>query len=241
MTEEKTPEVLALNSADYVATAAKAVLGAVPFAGSLLAELAGAIIPNQRIDRIVRFASELNVRLEGIEEATLRAHLSNENFTDLLEEGLRQAARSTTDERLQHIAQVIANSLTSEDVSFIESKHLLRILGEINDIEVIWLRSYLHPSRDGDEEFREKHADLLKPIAAHLGSPQEDVDQETMQQSYKGHLCRLELLRERYKIDPKTKMPEYEASKGRPRIVGYELTPIGQLLLRHMGLGNESA
>lgn len=178
-----------------------------PYAGSLLAEIAGAIIPNQRIDRIARFAQELGVRLKGIEQANLRAQLSNENFTDLVEEGLRQAARSKTDERRQHIAQIIANSLTTEDVSFIESKHLLRILGEINDIEVIWLRSYLRTSREDEEEFRTKHADLLKPSAAQMGSPQKDLDQETLQRSYKEHLCRLDLLRERYKIDSKTKMP----------------------------------
>ena len=45
--------VLKNNSADYVASAAKSALGAVPFAGSLLSEIAGNIIPNQRIDRIV--------------------------------------------------------------------------------------------------------------------------------------------------------------------------------------------
>jgi hypothetical protein len=38
---------LANRGADYVTSAAKAVLGVVPFAGSLLAEVAGTIIPNQ--------------------------------------------------------------------------------------------------------------------------------------------------------------------------------------------------
>lgn len=45
--EEKDKNV-SLNSqaVDYVTSAAKAVLGTVPFAGSLLAEVAGTIIPN---------------------------------------------------------------------------------------------------------------------------------------------------------------------------------------------------
>lgn len=38
--------VLANSGADYVTSAAKSVLGIVPFAGSLLAEVAGTIIPN---------------------------------------------------------------------------------------------------------------------------------------------------------------------------------------------------
>ena len=47
---------LELQKLDYVASAAKAALSAVPFAGSLFAELAGTVIPNQRIDRIIKFA-----------------------------------------------------------------------------------------------------------------------------------------------------------------------------------------
>ncbi len=44
-------ETLELQKMDYVASAAKAALGVVPFAGSLLVELAGTVIPNQRINR----------------------------------------------------------------------------------------------------------------------------------------------------------------------------------------------
>src|SRR5947209_4007790 len=95
-------EVLSANKSDYVVTAAKAALGAVPFAGSLLAELAGIVIPNQRVERIVKFARELDVRVSGLEQTYIRTQLNNENFTDLMEEGLRQAARSTSDERRQH-------------------------------------------------------------------------------------------------------------------------------------------
>jgi len=234
MADDKLPDTLSTNTADYVATAAKAVLGCVPVVGSLLAELAGTVIPNQRTDRLVRFAAELGKRLEATEQASIRSQLTNENFTDLVEEGLREAARSTSDERRQHIAQVIANSIMSEEITYIESKHLLRILGEINDIEVIWLRFYLHPSRDGDEAFRAKHDNLLRPIAAHMDSPQSELDEAALQESYKHHLCRIGLLRERYKIDNKTKMPEID-NNGHPKILGYGLTQLGQLLLRQMG------
>lgn len=239
MKKDKKPESLALNRSDYVASAVKAALGAVPFAGSLLAEIAGTVIPNQRIDRIVCFAMELEKRLADIEQDRVRAHLTDENFTDLVEEGLHQAARSTTDDRRQHIANIVANSMTSEDVSFIESKHLLRLLGEINDIEVIWLRFYLHSTMGGDEEFRSKHKQLLAPRVATLGSSQTEIDQETLQQSYKQHLAQLGLLRERYKVDSKTKLPEFE-SDGRPKTQGYELTRLGRLLVRQIGLKDSS-
>ena len=65
------------NSADYVASLAKSALGVIPFAGSLLVEIAGNIIPNQRIDRIAKYAEALNTRLSSLKEAVVKANISN--------------------------------------------------------------------------------------------------------------------------------------------------------------------
>ena len=143
MIDPESPNSLANRAPDYVVTAAKAALGAVPFAGSLFAELAASIIPNQRIERIVDFAKELESRLSEVDRRFIRTQLTNENFTDLMEESLRQVARSVTKERCVRIAALIENSLKPEDVSYIESKQLLRILGEVNDVELIRLGWHL--------------------------------------------------------------------------------------------------
>ncbi|MBI5903500.1 MAG: hypothetical protein HZB84_08480 [Deltaproteobacteria bacterium] len=201
------------------ASTLKASLGAIPYAGSLLAELAGTIIPNQRINRIIRFAEILDKRLEKIEKEFIRSQFQNENFTDLLEEGLRQSARSLTDERREYIASIISNSLSSKDIEYLESKHLLRILDQINDIEVIWLRFYLNPTIGGDKDFREKHKEILKPITRAMNTPQSIKDKGTLQDSYKEHLALLGLLK---KTVFETKNPN--------------LSSFGELLLRGIGL-----
>ena len=59
------------NSTDYVVATAKAVLGMVPFAGSLLTELAGTIIPKQRLDRLADFAGKLEKRFENLDKETI--------------------------------------------------------------------------------------------------------------------------------------------------------------------------
>jgi hypothetical protein len=59
MDEENKPIELSSQPIDYVTSAAQGILGAIPFAGSLLAELAGTVIPNQQIDRIAKFAEVL--------------------------------------------------------------------------------------------------------------------------------------------------------------------------------------
>src|SRR5436309_9927194 len=122
--EEKGERALALSTSDYVASAVRALLGAAPFVGSLLTELAGVIIPNQRIDRVVKFAQVLEGKLSHLEQNLVRSQVTNEHFSDLMEEGLRQAAQSLTDERREYIASLIGTSLSSEQVAYIESKHL---------------------------------------------------------------------------------------------------------------------
>lgn len=169
MEDPESPNSLDNRAPDYVVTAAKAALGAVPFAGSLLAELATSIIPNQRIERIVDFARRLEERLSEADQRFIRAHLTNENFTDLMEESLRQVARSVTQERRTRIAALIANSLQPEHVSFIESKQLLRILGEINDVELIRLAWHLFESLADGKAYWEQHRAILEPIPRRLG------------------------------------------------------------------------
>jgi len=92
---------------DYVASSVKATLGAVPFAGSLLSEIAGSVIPNQRIDRITDFAQRLERRIAHLERDTVRSEMDDEEFTDLVEESLRQAARATSGERREYLASLL--------------------------------------------------------------------------------------------------------------------------------------
>lgn len=220
---------------DYVMTAAKGALGAVPFVGSLLAELAGNVIPNQRIDRITKFAMLLERRLCKLEISTLTTRMSTPEGADLLEEGMRQAASSLSDTRREYIANLIANSISGSDITDQESKHLLRILGELNDVEIIWLRFYADATLGGDEDFRQKHAAVLDTESAHMGSPQSALDKYALGTSYKLHLARLGLLQERLEIDQKTKLLRID-SQGRTQVKGYTLSSLGRLMLRSVGL-----
>ena len=220
---------------DYVTIAAKGCLGTVPFVGSLLAELAGNVIPNQRIDRITQFALELEKRLGQLERDSLKAQMATPEGADLLEEAMRQAASSLSDDRRGYIARLIKNGLSSSEINSQESKHLLRILGELNDVEIIWLRFYADATISGDKDFRERHAAVLETRPAHMGSPQSVHDKNSLAKSYKLHLARLGLLQERLAIDQKTKLLKLD-NQGRTEVNGYSLSSLGRLLLRSIGL-----
>ena len=235
---EESSKTLDNQAVDYITSAVKGALGAVPFAGSLLAELAGTVIPNQRIDRITRFSEVLETKLSKLEQHFIRSQLTNENFSDLLEEAARQAARSLSHERREYIANLITNSLSQEDIEYVESKHLLRVLGELNDIEVIWLRFYLEPTIEGDDEFREKHKNILTPIMASVPDPPSVLEKEALQDSYQEHLSQLGLLQRRYEIDSKTQLPKINKFTGGLKVRRHEITSLGRLLLKQIGLSS---
>ena len=235
MPEDKLPVEIMTQTSDYVASGAKAVLGAVPFVGSLLAEVASSIIPNQRVDRIADFAFQLQTRIKQLEHTRVHSELNDTEFTDLLEESLRQASRATSEERRQYLASLVAHSLTSDAIEHAESKHLMRILGELNDVEVLWLRFFCGNTLDDDKEFRTRHSLIFKPRSATLGSNQIELDDYAIQKSYKDHLVRLGLVTEHIKKS-RDGTPEYDKFSGQPKVNYRDASTLGRLLLRSIGM-----
>ena len=152
-----------------------------------------------------------------------------------MEEGLRQAAKSLSDERREHIASLIANSLTTTAMSFAESRHLLRVLGEVNDIEIIRLASHQYQTQGSGEAFWEKHRAVLEPINATFGSSQEELDRHTMHTSYDAHLQQLGLLSPRFNVNRNTGQVQV-GTDGDLEITSHSLSAFGHLLLRQLGL-----
>ena len=237
MTTTSDSRELDTTSVDYVVNALRAIVGPLPIVGPLVSELAGVVVPNQRMERIAKFARELERRLRDLEAADrITNRLANDHFADLLEEGIRQASRSLSDERRQYLASLIVNGLSRENIEYAESRHLLRALDEMSDVEVVWLRSYRETTMGGDKEFREQHENILVPAVAAYGSSQNELDKDTLQKSYKEHLWQLGMLERRYRVDARTKEPKFDG-RGVQEVAGYSITPLGRLLLRQIGLG----
>ena len=237
MDSQELPKSIQSNAVDYVTAGAKAALSAIPFAGSLLAEIAGSIIPKQRIDRIADFASRLEQRIGALEQGRLSGAVNDEEFTDLAEEALRQASRATTVERREYLASLLANSLKSDAVSYAETKHLMRLLGELTDVEVIWLRSFANPTIGGDKDFRQIHENVLSLKFSHLGSSIEEIEAEALQKSYRDHLIRLGLVVA--EISKRDGVPEFDRFSGNFKVSYHHTSQLGNMLLRQIGLEAE--
>jgi hypothetical protein len=231
----KDSKELSTNEIDIGVSAAKALVGGVPFVGGIISELIGNIIPNQRVDRIAKFVESLAEKTKDMDQDRIRLQFSNPGFVDLTEDAFFQAARGLTDDRIQYIASLIKNSLTKEEIEYVEGKKFLWLLGELNDIEVIILRSYLQHYQL-DQAFWEKHADVLQPEGATLNSSEEEVAKSTIRASYREQLVRLNLLRRTFKKARRGEAPEFDQKTGMIKASGYDITYLGRLLLQYIDL-----
>jgi len=233
MTSDKNLEQ---NLTDLTVAVGKSVVGIVPIIGPFLTELVGTLIPNQRIDRLTEYVKILDEKLNRLPIVQINNLLTDHNFIDLLEEGFVQATRAITKERREYIASIISNGISDETIDLIESKYLLRLLQELNEIEIIWLRSYCTISNEIDVAFRNKHINVLTPISASKGSDNQTHNKAAIQSSYQEHLERLELIKKNIRVDVIAKRPVFNRHTGEPATTGMSITILGKLLLSHIGM-----
>lgn len=227
------------NRTDVAVALTEGALGALPFIGPMVAAIVGTIIPNQRMDRIAEFLGILEEKLENLEQEVLQEKMRDEGFVDLFEDGTFQAARALSPERRERIAALLKNSLTNDDLDHIQEKQLLTLLGELNDAELIILQSYgLTLDPEAAQEFVERHQETIRGPLAFMGSPQSEADRRAVHETYRARLARLGLLRATYKKPKKGELPEWDLKTGMIKAKGYEVTPLGRLLLRKIDAGD---
>jgi outer membrane murein-binding lipoprotein Lpp len=222
---------LGLTRLDHATAALKGAVGAVPLAGGLLAEMVGAVIPNQRLDRIASFAMILDAKLATLDRDVVEQRMRTEEFADLLEDGLRQASRSLSDERRRYIASVLKNSLASDELKHLETKRMLELLGELNDLEIIILESE-NGFYAAADPFRQVHKEALSHPYESARSTAEARDKVAVYESYRAKLRRLDLLRPEYEMPRDRTGPQFDHRTGTLLARRDRVTDLGSLLLR---------
>ena len=227
-----------VKKSDLIASALKGVCGALPIVGPSIVEIIGYVIPSQRIDRIASLLKALEAKIDPEEKAKVEAKMLEEKSVDLMEDGFLQAARSLSEERIEHIASLLKSSLTDEDLEHIAYKRLLSLLGELNDLEVLILQSY-SGSITQQQEFHRKHQGIVTGPVVHLGSSREEVDKHAIHEAHKTNLARLGLLKIRFQRPRQGQSPEFDEKTGMMKASGYEITSLGRLLLRSIDQSEE--
>jgi hypothetical protein len=227
--------VLGATHRDRAVALFQGALGGIPFVGSIIAEVVGQLIPEQRMERLEAYARLLGERLPNVEQDDLRNRFRDPENIDLFEEGAVQAARALSEERRAYLAAVVARGISGDERVRLEAKRLLALLREIDDSQVICLASHLSKNW-GDEEFRKRHQLVLEPNVATLRSDQATVDAGALKDAAVGHLIRLDLLRPRFNRVRSNTPPEFDENTGTLKSSGAGLTSLGRILLRAVDL-----
>jgi len=154
------------NLTDHLVSVVKGVVAAFPFFdpifGSLVSEVIGNLIPNQRLDRITEFLRQLekSVNSLGSRLEHFEKNVQTPNGLSIFEEGLLQATRSASNKRKKRLARLVAYSLTADEVKYEETLKLLNLFRDITDPEVIWLVYYSMDPTFGPGP----HRDLVEKI-----------------------------------------------------------------------------
>lgn len=220
---------------DTVAAAVRGIVGMIPGAGSLIAEIVTHVIPCQRTERIEAFVRLLDERMAAVEREDLKRRLHEPENIDLFEDGATQAVRAVSEDRKHYIAALVANGISGDEAARLQSKRLLNLLREIDDRQIIMLTSYLHRYQR-DDDFFTKHEGILFARHSNFGSHRADLDRQALHDDARGHLLRLSLLTPRFKHPKKGEAPEFDQKTGTLKINRYDLTPLGRLLLRQVGI-----
>ena len=217
---------------DIAVILGKVGLSSIPTVGPLVAEIIGNLIPDLRFKRIFSLLEVLESKIDPAEKAKVEARMLEEKSIDLMEDGFLQAARALSEERIEHIASLLKNSLTDEDLEHIAYKKLLSILGEINDIEVLLLKFHTRLTTIGwAEEFRSKHPGILtEPL--YIRTSQKKVDKHAICEAYTTNLTLLGLIKNMFDRPWKDELPELDEQTGMMKSSGYYITDLGRLLLR---------
>lgn len=217
---------------DKLVAIGKGIAGAIPLAGGALAEVVGMVIPGQRADRIAFYLRALASRVEDLESEIQDGLASNPEKIDLVEEGGYQAARATSQERIDQIVEAVSRGLSEDDSDVVRRKRLLLVLGELDDDEVTLLNAYGRSYGGADRQAFDR---VNRPDPPHLQSPPLVIDQNQLYEMGKRHLTGLGLLRKNYGNVKKGEVPEFDAREGdfKHRL---EVSPLGRMLLREIGM-----
>lgn len=230
-------DALENNRRDLGVAAARAVAGLIPWLGPFVAEIINSLIPNQRLDRISKFAQYLEERLSRLEKDAVDRRLQQEDVVDLVEDGFFQAARARTDDRKKAIAHLLARGISDDEAKVLSYRHVLSVFGQLDDVQVVHLHYFgLEGNLSSQREFYERHRDTLSTDAPVIGASPEVIDGSTIFASERDEMVRLGVLRRNFKKPKSGELPDFDDKTGMMKASGYRITSLGRLILRYTEL-----
>jgi len=188
---------LRYNRTDFITSTLKGVFGIIPFAGPTAQELLGAIIPKQRMDRVVVFVEKLATEFERFQDQykELVDRMYEPRYSSLFYKACVYSADSISVERIEYIKNLFLFGLSQEDIEADKAEALMNLLSRINDTEVIYLE-YYHLYKWNVQKAKEFQNRLkLEPLKPNIygGMSQDSRDSQISKQIFIDNLMSLGL------------------------------------------------
>lgn len=159
---EDLPEDLRSTGVDLGVALSKGLLGVIPNLGGFLAELLGAIVPEQRADRFARYLAKVDANLKSLKariDIADARKLSVEQVA-LFETGGAAAVKAFADSQLDRIATLVAQGLAADAAEAARVRRELLLIAELTDEDIIELCSQVDPYKS-DEDWLTVHGEVL--------------------------------------------------------------------------------
>lgn len=157
--------------------------------GTFLSALHG-----RKVERCCRFVEVLAERLNSHgKEPPIDLAADPDGPIRLFEHGWHAAAEAPTINRAEQIAHLVANSLSSGGIDVLADEHLLRVLGELGNLEILILVGLGLSPVEQDAHWRKHRASLAVPLVTRF-SEREDRKRAAVFESCQSRLVRLGLV-----------------------------------------------
>ena len=231
--EQEADIQLGHSTEDQVATFVRATSSLIPGVGPIIGQLISEVIPNQRLERAEAYLRQLGERVERLE-----AVKDAPDRIALFEDGALLAIRALNEDRMNHIAKIVSGGLNGSEREVLEARRLLTVLAQLEVDDIIFLESKIYGRLD---EALERHPDIVQRPMLMLESGEEERTHAALWHLREQTLFRLGLLRHKFTKPKRGEMPEFDEATGMIKARGARLTPLGLLLLRHLGLADEES
>lgn len=221
------------STEDQIASFVRTTSSLFPGVGPIIGHLISEVIPNQRLERAeayLRRLAERVERLETIKEAPERIAL--------FEDGALLAIRALTADRMRHIADLVSNGLNGSAKEVLEARRLLSILDQLDVDHILLLESKIFGRLD---DALERNPDIVRRPMLMMESGEDERRHAALWHLREQTLFRLGLLRTKFRKPKRGEMPEFDETTGMIKARGSRLTPLGLMLLRHLGLADEKS
>ncbi|MGI6638689.1 MAG: hypothetical protein ACOX4Z_06470 [Desulfobulbus sp.] len=111
----------------------RATVQAIPYIGGSLDTLLSSRAAQIHLERLEKFASDLEHRLTAVESTT--ANLNDEAFADLMLSTFEAVARTRSDQKRSRFAEIITNQI-AKPMLWEEPENAVRLLSDLEDIHI---------------------------------------------------------------------------------------------------------